>query len=448
MGVYANTAEQSIIAALIKNPALIKNVVTQLHIDDFGFPPNVSIYKAIFKCETDGKPVDTATVINTIVETENKNPEKVSAYLTKILSIDIDEANLSEWVRIVIKHSKLSKLRNAANNIISETDKNPDIDPVDLQNRISAEMSEIMKTSATKGPVSFDDATKIFFDRLYKLSGPERAKYVGISTGFKDLDRMIGGLNRSDLILIGARPSMGKTALGLNIASHVAIKEKKRVLFFSLEMSAEQLAQRFYACETRIPISRFRDGRLTDAEWRELNNAARTYVDSPLIIDDEPNVNPTAMKAKIKQVGNVDLVIVDYLSLMKSGIKTENRVQEVSQITRDLKIMAKELEIPVVVLSQLNRSVEARSNANHKPQLADLRESGSIEQDADIVMMLYRDDYYKKDEYVPYIKDGVELQVAQILVRKNRHGPCGDVNLVWIPAWTKFDDCPDDMEVK
>lgn len=448
MGVNANTAEQSIIAALIKNPALIKNVVTQLHIDDFGFPPNVSIYKAIFQCETDGKPVDTATVINTIVETENKNPEKVSAYLTKILSIDIDDANLSEWVRIVIKHSKLSKLRNAANNIISETDKNPDIDPVDLQNRISAEMSEIMKTSATKGPVSFDAATKIFFDRLYKLSGPERAKYVGIPTGFKDLDRMIGGLNRSDLILIGARPSMGKTALGLNIASHVAIKEKKRVLFFSLEMSAEQLAQRFYACETRIPISRFRDGRLTDAEWRELNNAARTYVDSPLIIDDEPNVNPTAMKAKIKQVGNVDLVIVDYLSLMKSGIKTENRVQEVSQITRDLKIMAKELEIPVVVLSQLNRSVEARSNANHKPQLADLRESGSIEQDADIVMMLYRDDYYKKDEYVPYIKDGVELQVAQILVRKNRHGPCGDVNLVWIPAWTKFDDCPDDMEVK
>lgn len=441
----ANTAEQAVLSAIIKKPSLMKDVVLRLKPEDFGYPPHRSYFSAMLKCEKDGLLIDTASVINNVVEAENKDSQKVGDYLSKILSADNNDVNLPEWIKIIQKQSKRRQIKELAAQIDKATS-DAGVDPDELQNQFNMKMAKIMEDMELKGPTSLTLATRSLLYRLNEMNGPNRDKYIGIPTGFNELDRMIGGLNRSDLILLGARPSMGKTAFGLNVAAHISVKLKKKVLFFSLEMSAEQLAQRFYACETQIPISKFRDGKLSNEEWRELNAAAVEYGMSPLIIDDDTNVNPAVMKAKIKQIGDVDVVIVDYLSLMKSGIKTENRVQEVSQITRDLKIMAKELEIPVLVLSQLNRSVESRQNASHKPQLSDLRESGSIEQDADIVMMLYRDEYYKKDDYEPFIKDGVELQVAEILVRKNRHGPCGNVKLVWIPAWTKFDNCPEELE--
>jgi replicative DNA helicase len=260
---------------------------------------------------------------------------------------------------------------------------------------------------------------------------------MGIPTGFTDLDKMIVGLNKSDLVLVGARPAMGKTSFILNIARNVAVKSNKKVLFFSLEMSNEQIAKRIFATEARVNSKKMRNGDINDTEWRRLAQAAASLNDCELYFDDNASISVSEMKAKVRRLKGVDCVFIDYLQLMtgENNRRSDSRTTEVSAITRSLKIMAKELNIPVVVCSQLSRATEGRGQ-KHKPQLADLRESGSIEQDADIVLMLYREDYYDSD--APVDVENAQINEAEVLVRKNRHGDIGEVKLNWDPDYTLF----------
>ena len=295
---------------------------------------------------------------------------------------------------------------------------------------------DIRQGKTVTGPASIGDVLKDVYVNLYQLSSDDRAEYAGFPTGFSDLDRMITGLNRSDLVLIGARPAMGKTSFALNLARNVAVYGKRRVLFFSLEMSKEQLAQRVLSTEARVQSTKFRTGNLTPDEWERIANASVFLSDIELYFDDTSNITVPEMKARVRQLKNVDCVIIDYLQLMTGSKKTDNRVQEVSEITRSLKLMAKDLRIPVVTCAQLARRTEEKGRS-HKPQLSDLRESGSIEQDADIVLMLYRENYYNTDDNDTPV-DEIRVDTAEVLVQKNRHGPTGSVGLAWNPDFTMF----------
>ena len=256
---------------------------------------------------------------------------------------------------------------------------------------------------------------------------------------------MISGLNRSDLIIVGARPAMGKTSFALNVARNVAVNSGRKVLFFSLEMSKEQLAQRVVSMEARIEGVKMRNGKLEDKDWERLAVATESLSTAPLYLDDKSDITVNEMKARIRRLHNVECVIVDYLQLMKSGTKTDSRVQEVSEITRNLKLMAKDLEVPVMVLAQLSRGTE-RGSKSHRPQLSDLRESGSIEQDADIVLMLFREDYYADGSENEEDMDVKQVDKVEVIVSKNRHGPTGSVDLGWDDKFTLFRTIDEDRD--
>ena len=298
---------------------------------------------------------------------------------------------------------------------------------------------DIRQGRVTRGPSKIGDIiVNEVYDKLQKLSGADKDKYKGYTTGFIDLDKAITGLNKSDLVIIGARPAMGKTSLALNLARNTAMMGKKKVLFFSLEMTKEQLAQRVLSTEARIESTKMRTGNITGEEWAKLATATALLSNCELYFDDTSNMTVSEMKSRIRRLRDVDAVFVDYLQLMKSGGRVESRVQEVSEITRNLKLMAKDLNIPVVVLAQLARSTEGRGKS-HKPQLSDLRESGSIEQDADIVIMLYRDEYYsgEKDD-APSDEERPAINEAEFIISKNRHGPTTTIKVAWNGDYTLF----------
>ncbi len=266
------------------------------------------------------------------------------------------------------------------------------------------------------------------YDRLQRISGEERGDYVGIPTGFSGLDKVMTGLNRSDLILLAARPAMGKTSFALNVAMNVAMKAKKKVAIFSLEMSKEQLVERVLSSDARVKGDNMRTGNLAPEEWVRMAVAAKDIAKAPVFIDDSAGITVPEMKARLRREKDLGLVVIDYLQLISSATRNENRVQVVSEITRSLKIMAKELNVPVILLSQLSRGPESRTD--HRPMLSDLRESGAIEQDADLVLFLYRDAYYNEDSQ--------EQNVAECIIAKNRHGETGKVKLAWDGEHTKF----------
>ncbi|MBQ9083208.1 MAG: replicative DNA helicase, partial [Clostridia bacterium] len=270
------------------------------------------------------------------------------------------------------------------------------------------------------------------YDTIEKLSQPG-SETLRVPTGISDLDDVIFGLNKTDLILLAARPGMGKTSFALNIVRHAALHAGKKVAFFSLEMSKEQLVMRLLSSEALVASEKLRSGKLQDNDWRKIAEASDVLSRAELYFDDTPGITVPEMKARLRRLGNVDLVAIDYLQLMSSGRRSENRVQEISEITRNLKILAKEFDVPVLTLSQLSRSTESR--AGHKPMLSDLRDSGSIEQDADIVMFLYREDYYKDEAKEDSKADNNE---SECIVAKNRHGRTDSVKLHWQGEFTRF----------
>ena len=271
---------------------------------------------------------------------------------------------------------------------------------------------------------------------MKKITGDSKDEYKGIPTGFGILDKYITGLNKSDFILIGARPAMGKTSFALNLAQNVAMGAKKKVVFFSLEMTKEQLAERLLASQAGVASQKFRTGDLTDDEWVRIGNAASSFYDVELYLDDTSSITVPEIKSRVRRLKNVDAIMIDYLGLIQSAGRKENRVQEVSEITRQLKMMAKDLNIPVICCAQLSRGTEGRGKS-HKPQLSDLRESGSIEQDADIVMFLYREEYYK-NEVDEDKQDEIDESMTELIVAKNRHGQTGTIELSFDKEFTRF----------
>ena len=292
---------------------------------------------------------------------------------------------------------------------------------------------EIRKDRQGGGLIPIQEVLASNYEIFNKLASDEREEFIGIPTGISALDEITTGLNKSDLIIVGARPGMGKTSFALNLARNVAINQNKTVAFFALEMSREQLVNRLISSEAKVSSKKLRVGNLTPEEWSRIAAASAVLCKAPMYFDDTSNITVPEMKARLRRLKKVDFVVIDYLQLMHSARRSENRVQEVTEITRSLKIMAKELNIPLMVCAQLSRSTERQ--ANHRPTLADLRESGSIEQDADQVLFLYRDEYYKNEKENP---TEVEMGTSEVIVAKNRHGELGTVKLAWFGEFTKF----------
>ena len=432
---YSIEAEQAVLGSILLDPACFPSVSILLRAEYFYLPQHREIYTAMLTIDAAGSGSIDPVLILELLRREKvfTNDEDGKTYLFQLAEAVPATANVESYCRIIKDKFYLRTLINVSNEIIDMAENAGDDADTVLDNA-EQRIYEIRQGKTVGGPSKLSEVIANVYDTLYKLNSDDKEQYKGLPTGFPDFDRMCTGLNRSDLVLIGARPAMGKTSFALNMARNVAVRSGKRVLFFSLEMSKEQLAQRVISTEARIPSQKMRTGELTPKEWESLSAACVFLADVQLYLDDTSNITVPEMKARCRRLKNVDAVFIDYLQLMQSAKRTENRVQEVSEITRSLKLMAKDLMIPVVVCAQLSRSTEARGSS-HKPQLADLRESGSIEQDADIVVMLYREDYYKNEKDNP---EEIEVNSAELLVQKNRHGPTGSIKMAWNPQYTLY----------
>lgn len=434
---YSLDAEQAVLGALLKEPECLPTVSDMLKIEHLYLPQHKSIYSAILNIDTLGGRIDPLVVLEQLKKEGVYDDIGGKTYLMKIADAVPSTKNVESYIKIIIDKYYLRTLMVTAREILDETNNGTD-SPDSLLDMAEQKIYDIRRGKNTSGPAKISDVIMSdVFERLKKLGSAdpkEKEQYMGIPTGFSYLDRVLGGgFHRSDLILIGARPGMGKTSFALNVARNMAMKGRK-TLFFSLEMSNEQLAQRIISTEARIVSNKLRTGEITDADWEKLGLALQNLVNCELYFDDTANITVPEMKARVRRMKDVECVVIDYLQLMTGTKKTDNRVQEISEITRGLKMMAKDLNIPVITCSQLSRNTA--KTADHRPQLTDLRESGSIEQDADIVLMLHREDYYNNGD------DGEEdkqtANVAEVIVAKNRHGSTEKVDVAWNAEFTMF----------
>ena len=439
---YSIEAEQAVLGSIIIDPECLNFVATQIKEEFFYLKEHREIYKNLRSMlELGGRAIDFVSLLEQLKRSGSYDDAGGKAYLTQLAKAVPTSKNIATYVELVKDRYYARSLLLAAENIIKDINDNL-LDPNLLLDHAEQAIYDIRQGKDISGLVHIGQVIeKETYARLTKISDPETAEELkGIPTGISALDKVITGLNKTDLIIVGARPGMGKTSFALNIARNAAINSKKTVCFFSLEMTRDQLAQRMLSNEASIESEKLRTGELTTDEWTRLAQAGTNLSAADIYFDETPGITVPEMKAKLRRVngGKVDLVVIDYLGLMQSARKTENRVQEVSDITRNLKAMAKELGVPVVACAQLSRGTEAKGKS-HKPALADLRESGSIEQDADIVMFIYRENYYRSEtddnanpENMP------DPNKAEIIVAKNRHGSVDTVELYWDGKFTRF----------
>lgn len=422
-------AEQSVIGSMILDRDAITVAAEQISGDDFYSKQYGIVFDAMVELYNTGKEVDPVTLQAKLKEKEVSPEVSSLEYLKDILATVPTAANIKQYVQIVKEHSTSRKLIKTADEISQACYQGKDSIET-IMDDSERKIFNITQNRSADDFVSIDKVVMNAMDRIetvYKVKGT----VTGIETGFLDLDFMTAGFQRSDLIIIAARPSMGKTAFVLNIAQHMAFKRNMNVAIFSLEMSKESLVNRMFSLESRVDAQKIRTGRLSDGDWKALIESAGNIGKSGLIIDDTPSIPVSELRSKCRKYKiehGLDIIIIDYLQLMSGSGKSESHQQEISEISRSLKAVARELDVPVVALSQLSRAVEGRPDK--RPMLSDLRESGAIEQDADMVMFIYRDDYYNKDSE----KKGI----AEIIVAKQRNGPIGTVDLVWLPEFTKF----------
>ena len=433
---YSLEAEQAVLGSILMDPDCFDRVSGILRgADCFYIPQHKEIYNIIAERKMLNQKVDALIVAEALKTSGSYDDAGARNYLAQLAASVPSVANVESYAKIVNEKYYLRTLMGAASEMLKSAAEE-ELPADTIMDAAEQKIYDIRQGAHTSGPVKLADIiTNDVYDNLQKLTDPElAAEYKGIPTGFSLLDKYMTGLNRSDLILIGARPAMGKTSFALNLARNVAVQAKKKVVFFSLEMGKEQLAQRMLSTEARVEGRKLRTGELTDDDWQRIAEATVTLSSAELYFDDTANITVPEMKSRVRKMRDVDCVIIDYLQLMTGTKRTESRVQEVSEITRSLKLMAKDLRIPVITCSQLSRSTEGRGKS-HKPQLSDLRDSGSIEQDADIVLMLYRESYYdsEKDETVV-----VDNDKAQVIIAKNRHGGTGEVDLHWNGMYTRF----------
>ena len=426
-------AEQAVLGAMLISKEAIAEAAQILNPVDFYREAHRIVYEAMLDLSNKNQAVDNLTVIEQL----NKAGllEKVGgiAFVTALANTVPTAANVIFYAKIVKEKSLMRRLINTATAIATMGYE----DSEDADTIMDKAEKMILEIAANRKTSDFTPIKQIVIDTFSKIEGLYESKggLTGLSTGFKDLDRLTTGLQPSDLILVAARPSMGKTAFTLNIASHVAIKENKPVAFFSLEMSKEQLMQRMLCAEGLIASQRLRVGDLDEQDWQKLIAAADKFSKAPLYIDDTPGISIMELRSKarrLQQEKGLSLILIDYLQLMqgRNNKGSDNRQQEISEISRSLKSLARELNVPVIALSQLSRSVESRQIK--KPMLSDLRESGSLEQDADIVMFLYREDYYNAETENKNITD--------VIIAKHRNGPVDSIQLFFHKQFTKFAD--------
>ena len=437
---YSIEAEQAVLGAIIIDPECLNLAATQIKEEYFYLKEHREIYKTLRgMLEFGGKAIDFISLLEQLKRNGVYDEAGGKAYLTQLAKAVPTSKNIATYIDIIRERYYARSLLQAAETIIKDVNENL-LDTNLLLDHAEQSIYDIRQGREVSGLVHIgkviEDET---YARLTKITDPETAEeYKGIPTGISALDKVLTGLNKSDLIIVGARPGMGKTSFALNIARNVAVNAKKTVCFFSLEMTRDQLAQRILSNEASIESEKLRTGELSTDEWTRLAQAGTNLATAPIYFDETSGITVPEMKAKLRRMKKVDLVVIDYLGLMQSARKTENRVQEVSDITRNLKAMAKELNVPVVACAQLSRGTETKGKS-HKPALADLRESGSIEQDADIVMFIYRENYYKSetdDNVNP--ENAPDPNKAEIIVAKNRHGSVDTVELYWDGKFTRF----------
>lgn len=434
---YSLEAEQAVLGSILIDPSCITQVLIMVKPDYFYLPQHKEIFMIMQEIDALGGKIDPLIVLEKLKDQKIYDDAGGKQYLFQLADMVPSTENVEAYSKIIREKYYIRSLINVSKGIIDDaSSSNESADS--LLEAAEQKIYDIRQGRVTRGPAKIGDIiVNEVYDKLQKLSGADKDKYKGYTTGFIDLDKAITGLNKSDLVIIGARPAMGKTSLALNLARNTAMMGKKKVLFFSLEMTKEQLAQRVLSTEARIESTKMRTGNISGEEWAKLATATALLSNCELYFDDTSNMTVSEMKSRIRRLRDVDAVFVDYLQLMKSGGRVESRVQEVSEITRNLKLMAKDLNIPVVVLAQLARTTEGRGKS-HKPQLSDLRESGSIEQDADIVIMLYRDEYYSGEKDEQPDEPRPAINEAEFIISKNRHGPTTTIKVAWNGDYTLF----------
>ena len=427
---HSPQAEQAVLGSMLIDADCVKDVMDQLQTQDFYLRTNRDIFETIYQMFVYSKPIDGVTVAGEM-EKNGKSNEQTRSYLVQLMEVTPTSANVMEYVRIVQEKSLMRQVAFAAGGITAMVQQGTG-SAGDMLEAAEQRIYAIRRGRSAQGMVPVSMVLGDVMSQLAELSARGGKSVPGLSTGLSAVDAKINGMNKSDLLLLAARPGMGKTSMALNVALSAARESGKTVAIFSLEMSKEQLVTRLIASEGLVENQRLITGNLRESDWQRIAEAASALSCMDIRIDDNPLLTVADMNAKCRRLENLGLVVIDYLQLMTSaggkGYSGEIRQQAVSDISRMLKIMAKELQVPVLCLSQLSRANEKREDK--RPMLSDLRESGAIEQDADIVMFLYRDDYYNADTE--------KRNVAECIVAKNRHGETGKVELRWMPEYTAF----------
>ncbi len=424
-------AEQSVVGAMLMDKDAITTASEIICGEDFYQTAYGVVFDSVVELFNEGKPVDLVTLQNRLKEKDV--PEEISSleFVRDLVAAVPTSANVKYYAEIVAEKATLRKMIKLNEEIANACYLAKE--PVEaIMERTEKRVFELVQNRNAGDYVPIKQVVLNALERIEKAS-KSKGTVTGIPTGFIDLDYKTSGLQPSDFILVAARPSMGKTAFVLNIAQHVAFRQNKAVAIFSLEMSKEQLVNRMFSLESYVDAQMLRNGNLKDSDWEKLIEGAGIIGNSKLIIDDTPGISISEMRSKCRKYKlehGLDLIIIDYLQLMSGSVgkRSDSRQQEISDISRSLKALARELNVPVISLSQLSRAVEQRPD--HRPMLSDLRESGAIEQDADVVMFIYRDDYYHKDTE--------RINEAEIIIAKQRNGPIGTVTLTWLPQYTKF----------
>ncbi len=432
-------AEESLLSAILLDNNTLLDVVEVLAVADFYRTAHHKIYAAIIELFDKGEPIDLVTLANNLKEKGQLDAVGGASYLARLVDAVPLAINAQHYAKIIADKASLRRLIEKANAIAKRCyDDRGNVDDV-----IDFAEASIFEISERKTSQSFYPISRLIIRNIETLEENQGNKSLvtGVQMGFGLLDNLTSGLQKSDLIILAARPSMGKTALALNIARNAAVDSDIPVAIFSLEMSKEQLSLRMLCAEARLDSSRLRGGFFSMADWHRLTDAAGILSESPIYIDDSPSLSAMEIRAKarrLKMDKNIGLVIIDYLQLMKARTGAERRDLEISEISRSLKALAKELEIPVLAISQLNRMLEQRNDK--RPRLSDLRESGALEQDADVVAFIYRDEVYNQDENNP------QKGIAEIILAKQRNGPTGKVKLTFLDAYTRFENlAPEEM---
>jgi replicative DNA helicase len=433
-------AEESILSAVLIDNHTLLDVLEILKPDDFYKSAHQKIFSAISDLFSKNEPVDLITLNNILKEKGHLEQVGGATYLARLMDTAPLAVNAQHYAKIIHNKASLRRLIENANKITKRCYE----DQGDVDDVIDFAEKSIFEISSNKNKQSFYPLSQLILSNIDALEERQgnKALVTGVTTGFSRLDNMTSGLQNSELIILAARPSMGKTALALNIARNAAVDASIPVAIFSIEMSREQLSMRLLCSEARTDSSRLRSGFFSREDWVNLTNAAEILSEAPIYIDDSPDISAMAIRTKarrLKMEKGIGLVIIDYLQLMKTSAAAERRDLEISEISRSLKALAKELNLPVLALSQLNRKLEERHDK--RPQLSDLRESGALEQDADVVAFIYRDEVYNRDESNP------NKGIAEILLKKQRNGPTGDIKLTFLSSYTRFENLADDKYI-